>query len=232
MALALRRGWVVATTDLTDPDTPSQPDTWPPASCSMASAPSLPSGRPTSIPPQRWGCGATRADRKATLCAAEHHHRYAPELNIVGVAAGGLTVDPSTTARTFEDVYDGSILSGIPLGGIIGVAREHPEVDLSTGFNPQGQAVVAAADDMTMFQLALTFPLLHWADYLDVPNVLDIPGLRAAFEAHRFGLAAPTAPVYVYHGVLEQNLPIAEADEFVESYRRLGLADVPAGPLR
>ena len=31
--------------------------------------------------------------------------------------------------------------------------------------------------------------------------------------------------MYAYHGVLEQNLPIGEADEFVEEYRRMG-ADV------
>ena len=48
---------------------------------------------------------------------------------------------------------------------------------------------------------------------------------RAAFEANRFGQAAPTTALYVYHGVHEQNLPIADADTFVETYRREG-ADV------
>ncbi len=55
--------------------------------------------------------------------------------------------------------------------------------------------------------------------------MLQIPGLRAAFEADRLGQAAPTAPVYLYHGVHEQNLPIDDADAFVEQYRRDG-ADV------
>jgi triacylglycerol lipase len=84
--------------------------------------------------------------------------------------------------------------------------------------------VVAAAADMTVDQLFMSFPFLHWGHYLTVP-VLDIPGLRTAFEASRFGQATPTTALYVYHGVHEQNLPIAEADKFVDTYRRDG-ADV------
>jgi hypothetical protein len=225
MALALRRGWAVATTDFNGPRHAF-------AAGHLAARFVLdgiravlafgPAGIDAATPVGLWGYSG---GAQATLCAAECHMGYAPEVNIVGVAAGGLTVDPTTTARTFEDAYDGSILSGIPLGGIIGVSREHPEVDLVGGLNPRGQATVAAAADMRMIQLALTFPFLHWADYLTVPSVLDIPGLLAAFEANRFGLAAPAAPLYLYHGVLEQNLPIAEADEFVNAYRRMG-ADV------
>jgi hypothetical protein len=225
IALALRRGWAVVTTDYNGPRHSF-------AVGSLAARFVLdgiravvafgPAGITAATPVGLWGYSG---GAQATLCAAELQPRYAPELNIVGVAAGGLTVDPTTAARTFEDAYDGSILSGIPLGGVIGVSREHPEVDLGGGLNADGQAMVAVAADMTMIQLALTFPFLHWADYLTVPNVLDIPGLRAAFEANRFGQAPPAAPLYLYHGVLEQNLPIAEADEYVAAYRRMG-ADV------
>jgi hypothetical protein len=225
IALALRKGWAVATTDFNGPHHAF-------AAGHLAARVVLdgiraviafgPPGMSADAPVGLWGYSG---GAQATLCAAEHHQGYAPEVNIVGVAAGGLTVDPCTTPRTFEDAYDGSILSGIPLGGIIGVSREHPDVDLDEGLNPQGRALVASAADMRMIQLALTFPFLHWADYLSVSHVLEIPGLRAAFEANRFGLNVPAAPLYLYHGVLEQNLPIQEADEFVAAYRAMG-ADV------
>jgi hypothetical protein len=143
----------------------------------------------------------------------------------VGAAAGGITVDPTTTTGTFEDVYDGSLLSGIPLGAIIGIRREFPDVDLLGALTPEGQAMVASAAEMTVDQLFMSFPFLHWGDYLTVPSVLDIPGLRAAFEASRLGQATPTTALYLYHGVHEQNLAIADADNFVERYRRDG-ADV------
>ncbi len=68
----------------------------------------------------------------------------------------------------------------------------------------------------------MSFPFLRWADYLTVPSVLDIPGLRLAFEANRMGQATPTTSLYLYRGVHEQNLHIADADRFVETYRRAG----------
>jgi hypothetical protein len=225
MARALRRGWAVATTDYTGPRHAF-------AAAVLAARFVLdgiraaiafePAGFDAATPIGLWGYSG---GAQATLCAAEQHPGYAPELNIVGAAAGGITVDPTTTTGTFEDVYDGSLLSGIPLGAVIGISREFSDVDLLGALTPQGQAMVASAAEMTVDQLFMSFPFLHWGDYLTVPSVLDIPGLRAAFEASRLGQATPTTALYLYHGVHEQNLPIADADRFVERYRREG-ADV------
>ena len=49
--------------------------------------------------------------------------------------------------------------------------------------------------------------------------------MRAAFEAIRLGQATPTTALYLYHGVHDQYLAIADVDKFVETYRREG-ADV------
>jgi len=225
MARALRRGWAVVTTDYTGPRHAF-------AAGLLAARFVLdgiraaiafePAGFDPATPIGLWGYSG---GAQATLCAAEQHSGYAPELNIVAAAAGGITVDPTTTTGTFEDVYDGSLLSGIPLGAIIGISREFPDVDLLGALTPQGQAMVASAAEMTADQLFMSFPFLHWGDYLTVPSVLDIPGLRTAFEANQFGQATPTTALYLYHGVREQNLPIADADKFVETYRREG-ADV------
>jgi secretory lipase len=225
MARALRRGWAVATTDYTGPRHAF-------AAGLLAARFVLdgiraviafePVGFGAATPIGLWGYSG---GAQATLGAAEQHPGYAPELSIVGAAAGGITVDPTTMTGTFEDVYDGSLLSGVPLGAIIGISREYPDVDLTGALNPQGKALVASAAEMTVEELFMSFPFLHWGDYLTVPSVLDIPGLRAAFEANRLGQAAPRTALYLYHGVHEQNLPIADADRFVETYRRLG-ADV------
>lgn len=222
LALALRRGWVVTTTDYTGPRHAF-------AAGQLAARFVLDgiraaighgaAGITAATPIGLWGYSG---GAYASLCAAELQPTYAPDLHLVGVAVGGLTVDPATTSRTFEDAYDGSILSGIPLGAIVGVSREHPEVDFGAGLNERGLALLAAANDLTMVELLLRFPFLHWGEYLTVPGVLDIPGLRAAFEANRYGTAAPSAPMYVYHGIHEQNLRIDEADALVDAYRRMG----------
>lgn len=230
MARALRRGWAVVTTDFTGPRHAF-------AAGLLAARLVLdgiraaiafgPAGFDAATPIGLWGYSG---GAQATLCAAEQHPGYAPELNIVGAAAGGITVDVATMTETFEDVYDGSLLSGVPLGAIIGISREFPEVQLLGALTPQGRALVASADEMTVDQLFMSFPFLHWGEYLTVP-VFDIPGLRAAFEASRLGQATPTTTLYLYHGVHEQNLPIADADRFVETYRRDG-ADVTYRRLR
>ena len=228
---ALHRGWAVVTTDYTGPRHAFAAGVLAARFVLDGIRAALafqPAGFGANSPIGLWGYSG---GAQATLCAAEQHPSYAPELNIVGAAAGGITVDPATMSGTFEDVYDGSFLSGIPLGAIIGISREYPEVDLLGALTPQGRALVTAADGMTAEQLLMSFPFLHWAEYLTVPSVLDIPGLRSAFEANAFGQGTPTTALYLYHGVHEQNLPIADADAFVARYRQAG-ADVTYNRVR
>ena len=223
MARAVRRGWAVVTTDYTGPRHAF--------GAGLLAARFVldgiraviafePAGFDAATPIGLWGYSG---GAQATLCAAEQHPSYAPELNIVGASAGGIPVDPATSTRDFDDVFDGSILSGIPFGACIGISREYPDVDLLGALTPEGQAMVASAAEMTVEQLFLRFPFLHWSDYLTVPSVYEIPGLRAAFEANRFGQATPTTTLYVYHAVHDQNLAVADADKFVETYRREGV---------
>src|SRR5207244_7759278 len=88
---------------------------------------------------------------------------------------------------------------------------------------PQGQAMVAAAAEMTVVQLVMCFPFLRWSDYLTVPSVLEIPGMRSAMESLRLGQATPMTAMYLYHAVHDQYPPIADVDKLVEKYRREGV---------
>ena len=223
MARAVRRGWAVVTTDYTGPRHAF--------GAGLLAARFVldgiraviafePAGFDAATPIGLWGYSG---GAQATLCAAEQHPSYAPELNIVGASAGGIPVDPATSTRDFDDVFDGSILSGIPFGACIGISREYPDVDLLGALTPEGQAMVASAAEMTVEQLFLSFPFLHWSAYLTVPSVYEIPGMRTAFEANRLGQATPTTTMFLYHAVHEQNLAVSDADKFVEKYRREGV---------
>jgi triacylglycerol lipase len=83
--------------------------------------------------------------------------------------------------------------------------------------------MVAAAAEMTMWQLVMSFPFLRWSDYLTVPGVLEIPGMRAAFESTPFGEATPKTAMYLYHAVHDKYPAIADVDRLVEKYRREGV---------
>ncbi len=118
---------------------------------------------------------------------------------------------------------DGNLLSGIPFCAVIGMARGLRDVDLHAVLTPQGRAMVAAAAEMTMEQLVASFPFMRWSDHLTVPTVLDIPGMRAAFEQDPLGSAPPTVPLHLYHAVRDRYPPVADVDKLVETYRGDGL---------
>jgi pimeloyl-ACP methyl ester carboxylesterase len=220
MVLALRRGWAVVTTDFTGPQH---------AFCALPLAARFvldgiraalafePAGFDAATPIGLWGYSG---GAQATLWAAEQHPSYAPELNIVGAAAGAAGVDPVSSPDMFED---GNLLSGVPFGAVIGISRAFPDVDLLGVLTPQGQAMAAAAAEMTVVQLVMCFPFLRCSDYLTVPSVLEIPGMRSAMEAVRLGQATPMTTMYLYHAVHDQYPPIADVDKLVEKYRREGV---------
>jgi hypothetical protein len=220
IALALRRGWAVVTTDYNGPQH---------AFCAFPlvarfvldgiraaigfEAAGFDAGTPIGL----WGYSGGAL---ATLFAVEQQADYAPELNIVGAAAGGAGVDPISSPQMFED---GNLLSGIPFGSVIGASRGFPDVDLPSVLTPQGQAMVAAAAEMTMEQLVASFPFARWSDYLTVPSVFEIPGMRATFEALRLGRATPMTTLHLYHAVHDKYPAIADVDKLVEKYRREGV---------
>jgi len=216
MVRALRRGWAVVTTDYTGPQHAF--------GVGMVAARFVldgiraalafePAGFDAAAPIGLWGYSG---GAQATVWAAEQHSSYAPELNIVAAAAGATPVDP--TSSGLPD--DGNIFSGLAVATLVGMSRGFPDVDLLGALTPQGQAMVAAAADMTFQQLIMSFPFVCWGDYLTVPGVFEIPGLRTAFEAIRLGQATPMTSVYLYHAVHDQYPAIADVDKLVEKYRR------------
>jgi hypothetical protein len=220
IARALRRGWAVVATDHTGPQHAF--GALPLAARFVldgvrAALAFEPAGFGATTPIGLWGYSG---GGQATLFAAEQQPTYAPELNIVGVAAGGADVDPTSSPRMFEA---GNLFSGIPFGAVIGLSRGFPDVDLLGVLTPRGHAMVAAADAMTVEQLVMSFPFVRWSDHLTVAGVFDIPGMRAALEAIRLGQAPPGTALYLYHAVHDQYPPVADVDELVQTYRREGV---------
>lgn len=220
MLLALRRGWVITAVDWTGPDH-SFADLQLAARLVLdgirATLQFEPVGLDANTSVGLWGYSGGAI---ATLFSAEQHPRYAPELNIVGAAAGGAGVDVTSSPSMFEA---GNLLSGIPFGACIAASRSFPDFDLDGYLTPHGKAMVAAAEEMTMEQLAMSFPFVRMSSILTVPTILDVPGAREAFEATRCGQATPATAMFVYHAVHDQAPDIADVDRLVEQYVRDGV---------
>lgn len=220
MLLALRRGWVVVAVDWTGPQH-SFVDLALAARFVLdgirAALHFEPAGLDADSPVALWGYSGGAL---ATLFAAEQHPHYAPELHIVGAAAGGAGVDMTSSPEMFEA---GNLLSGIPFGACIAASRSFPDFDLAGHLMARGRALVAAAEEMTMEQLAMSFAFVRMSSVLTVPTVSDVPGALAAFEATRCGQATPATPLFLYHAVHDQAPAIADVDELVEKYRDEGV---------
>lgn len=78
----------------------------------------------------------------ATGHAAELQSSYAPELNIVGAAEGGIPAD----LKSMLNMANNNAASGLIMGGMIGVSREYPELAslMDQSLNPLGKSLVFA----------------------------------------------------------------------------------------
>lgn len=127
IALALRRGWAVVTTDFNGPQHAF--GAYPLVSRFVldgirAAISFEPAGFDAATPIGLWGYSGGAL---ATLFAIERQAAYAPELKLVGAAGGGADVDITSSPQMFED---GNLLNGIPFCAVIGISRGFPDVDL------------------------------------------------------------------------------------------------------
>jgi hypothetical protein len=218
ITLALRRGWAVVTTDYNGPQH---------AFCAFplvarfvldgirAAINFEPAGFDAATPIGLWGYSG---GANATMFAIQEQAAYAPELNIVGAAAGGAGVDIASSTHLYDE---GNLLSGIPFASLIGLSRAYADFELHSVLTPHGQAMVAAAAEMTMEQLVASFPFVRCSELLTVPSVSDIPGMR--FEEGSLRGATPMTALHLYHGVHDKYLPVADVDRLVERYRHEGV---------
>ncbi|RZI85153.1 MAG: hypothetical protein EOP38_06255 [Rubrivivax sp.] len=162
----------------------------------------------------------------AAAWANELYRSYAPELNIKGVAAGGVPVDLGNVARK----VDGKLFAGVYFGATTALARGYPEIDVQALTNDKGKAMMAKAADMCLgqFLAGAPDPLTAFAfqkmkDLVTVPDLLEVPSVKRVIAENRLGQRKPGAPMYIYQGTLDEMMPIADVDGLVKQYCAAGV---------
>jgi hypothetical protein len=145
---------------------------------------------------------------QATGWAAEMHASYAPELDIKGIASGGTVADLGAGLRQI----DGGAFSGLVFGAMVGIDREYPELNLDALLNPAGHAMKAEISDMCVSQLRESHAFEHFRTYTNVPDPFSEPKVQRVVSDVRLGRTTPSAPVYLYHAILDELIPIADVD--------------------
>ncbi|HEX5403192.1 MAG TPA: lipase family protein [Pseudonocardiaceae bacterium] len=148
--------------------------------------------------------------------AAELQSSYAPELNIAGVAEGGLTVEP---AEMLDQINKGSY-AGMAMSAIAGLRHAYPQLDtfLDRHLTPAGAAAFALAARQCNSANVATFARRDVDRYFTVPHALTQLVPTQVFTEDTLGQHTPTAPLYLYQAVHDEVAPQAEVDAMVASY--------------
>ncbi|MDX6642601.1 MAG: hypothetical protein QOD76_563 [Solirubrobacteraceae bacterium] len=171
-----------------------------------------PAGFPgTKTPVGLWGYSG---GGQGTAWAAEQQPGYAPELNVKGVAEGGVPPDLEQVARQI----DGGPFFGVYFAASVGLSREYPEVNLDALLNDKGKALKEKIGKECAETLVTGYPYQRMSDYTTVGDPLVVPRVRAVINAVKLPKATPTAPVYIYHSVVDELIPIAGPDALVGDY--------------
>jgi fermentation-respiration switch protein FrsA (DUF1100 family) len=225
MSLALARGWALAITDYQGLGTPGDhtymvgralgPNVLDAMRAAQELAPDeLPADGPAAIIGYSEG-GA------AAAWAAQLQPTYAPELRLVGVAAGAAAANVESAGPRL----DGSFFSFFIAYGGIGYAAAYPELDFDPYLTPMARKGIEGLRNSTVLQAMISGPRFIKASDLTQPNVLELPEWRQRLRENRLGLSAPEAPVLLHHARRDQIVSFAQSEGLRDDWRGLG-ADV------
>jgi hypothetical protein len=156
----------------------------------------------------------------ASTWAAELAKSYAPDVNLVGTAAGGVPANLEHTARMLDGTYG----SGLLLAAAVGLNRAYPQLKLDQILTDAGRQAAAAVASECVEQFAAQYSFKKLADYSKVPDPLALPQVRAVLDANDLGRRIPAEPMHIYEATNDELLPLADVHNLVADYCRHGLA--------
>jgi pimeloyl-ACP methyl ester carboxylesterase len=185
---------------------------------------------PTVISGYSQGGGAAAA-------AGEMQPGYAPDVNLVGIAAGA---PPSDMLGTLERV-DGGLLTGAVGYAINGILEVHPEVRpaFERQLNDEGRRMLEVTSGQCVAETGFAYGLRRTTEFTrDGRSLADAarsePEIVRVLEGYNLGKVAPTVPTLVLIGRNDDVVPHDTAVELVRNWCAQGAtvelrtAEVPA----
>lgn len=149
---------------------------------------------------------------------------YAPELNVRGVAVGGFV---TSLQQAFVQI-NGGFGSGLIFAVLGHLEATSPGIAaaLDTYATPAGKAAIAKGATQCELANVSAHPFTDVSKYLTISlkQLLAIPTVNSAIDQLNLGGTTPTAPMFVYHAVHDELIPVAGADATVAKYCAAGAA--------
>ena len=173
----------------------------------------------------------------AAAAAGEMQPTYAPDVNLVGIAAGA---PPSDMLGTLDRV-DGGLLTGAVGYAINGILQVHPELrpTFDRHLNAEGQRMLEVTAGQCVAETALSYGLRRTNDFtVDGRSLGDAarsePEIVRVLEGYNLGETAPAVPALVMIGRNDDVVPHETAVELTRNWCEQGTqvelrtAEVPA----
>ncbi|WP_454196281.1 lipase family protein [Nocardia sp. Marseille-Q1738] len=149
--------------------------------------------------------------------AAEMQPAYAPELDVKGIALGAPTSDVVSLLHV-----NGSMFSSLIGIGISSLRKAYPEFREASDryLTPEGRALMDRTAAQCLPRNALTQMFVDYQRMLTIPiaDFLAVPEIAEVFDATVLGRNIPTAPIFLYHGVWDEAVPIWTNDLLAQRY--------------
>lgn len=150
----------------------------------------------------------------ASAFAAELQPQYAPELKILGAAAGGIVPNISTVISSVNNKTNSWLIPA----GIMGLVHEYPELRpiVDAHLIPATASSFKATEHVCSEVMFGSENILSYFRNFDA--LMADPTLLSILAQNDMGNNAPKIPMLIYKGVQDEISPISETDELVKKY--------------
>ncbi len=222
---ALKRGWAVAVTDYQGLGTPGD-HTYvvgrilgPNVIDSVRAAQRLDVAQLSSY--AKVGFWGYSEGGGAVAWATELQPVYAPEMNLVGTAAGGIPAD----LHKLADVQDGNIGFVTIMMAAMGFNQAYPELDLESYLNDYGKRSVESLRNQCIYTAVPLYMFQRMEYFLKDKNikVFEIPSIKARADQNTLGSMPPAVPMFQYHATLDEAVDYGQAKDLRIRYCDAGV---------
>lgn len=155
------------------------------------------------------------------MWAGEKQPSYAPELNLVGVVAGGIPADLTEVAKGL----DGYIGFGFLAFAAVGLDAAYPDLKLDSFLNDTGrQQLSDAKKNACVAELLLNYSFKKISDYT-TSNPLATPQWQARLAQNKLGANPPRVPVFQYHASTDEIVNTPQAETLHRTYCAAGVRE-------
>ncbi|MDS0138819.1 lipase [Amycolatopsis sp. CM201R] len=156
-----------------------------------------------------------------SMWAGERQPAYAPELNVVGVVAGGVPADLTEVAKGL----DGYLGFGFLAFAAVGLDAAYPDLRLDSFLNETGrQQLGDAKKNACVAELLLNYSFKKISDYT-TSNPLDTPVWQARLAQNKLGAHPPRVPVFQYHASVDEIVNTPQAETLHRAYCAAGVRE-------